>query len=328
MTTNPTYLYSKALIGILHLESIMSRQNENLMLASIIGAVLIAGIAFVPLMIAQVNADKTVINNCKIDKQTGTCEFDQTYKSKRGDIKVQNKIDASAIANGGNGNNGPVVDEQARNDISDLKQKDINQDTASDKLAADIANVNHTVSQNWNMTDQRLGQLADASNAQQGINENNTKLFDNLTATIAQLKTELADAITDIEGGNQSSGGGETPPVVNNTGNQTGNQSSGGGGEIPPVTNETGNQTGNQSGGGGEVPPVTNETGNQTGNQSGGGGEVPPVVTNETGNATGSGNATQPSGNVTGNVTNSTGGTPNGTIPALLAGLKQYFNLS
>jgi len=285
----------------------MSRQNVNLMLASIIGAVLIAGIAFVPLMIAQVNADKTVINNCKIDKQTGTCEFDQTYKSKRGDIKVQNKIDASAIANGGNGNNGPVVDEQARNDISDLKQKDINQDTASDKLAADIANVNHTVSQNWNMTDQRLGQLADASNAQQGINENNTKLFDNLTATVAQLKTELADAITDIEGGNQSSGGGETPPV-NNTGNQTGNQSSGGGGEV--------------------IPPVTNETGNQTGNQSGGGGEVPPVVTNETGNATGSGNATQPSGNVTGNVTNSTGGTPNGTIPALLTGLKNFFNLS
>ena len=215
------------------------------MLAAVIGAVLIAGIAMTPLLSVQIaSADKTIVNQCKIDKETGKCEFNQTYKSKRGDIKVKNEIDASNIISGGGNSNVSTVDQEARNDISDLR--------------TDLDSVNKTVSFNWNMTDQRLGQLADLSNIQNGpdgINANQSKFNQNVTTQLFELRQLVESAITDIT----NDSGPVIPPVTNDTGpvvNDTGPV-------IPPVTNDTGpvvNDTGPV------IPPVDNQTsGNDTG---------------------------------------------------------------
>lgn len=170
-----------------------------------LGIILVAGAVTLPLSF-QANADKTIVNNCKIDKQTGKCEFDQTYKSKRGDIKVQNRIDASNILNNNGSGGGGTVDQTARDGVTALQTKDVQQDSATEKVATD------------------------AKTALDNFNQSQTKVNENLSATIQQLKTELENAITDIVSGNQSSGG---------TGNESGNQSGGG-------TNETGgNQTNN-----------------------------------------------------------------------------------
>ena len=195
-------------------------------------AILLSSIAmFAGLQTQSAIADKTIVNQCKIDKDTGKCEFDQTYKSKRGDIKVKNEIDATNILQTGGGGGGNVsnVDQQARDRISTLETDNAALKTSNESAFKEIK-----------ILQDRVGQQADVLNT--------------LVANNATVFSMLDQAITDIEG-NQSTGGGGVPPINNTGGNESGGV----------VTNETGGGTGgNESGG-----VVTNETGGSTGNATG-----------------------------------------------------------
>ena len=199
---------------------------------------LVALMALAPTLSLSVMADKTVVNNCKIDKTTGKCEFDQTYKSKNGDIKVLNKIDASGVlgGGGGGGGNASTVDQQARDRISALETENTGLKDKVDLLTAS----NESAFKEIKIIQDRLSQDADIINT---LVENNATVFN-----------ALGNAITDVEG-NQSTGGGGG--VVTNESN--GGATNESGGVVPPVNNTGGggvtNSTGNESGG-----VVTNET--------------------------------------------------------------------
>ena len=230
---------------------------------------LVALMALAPTLSLSVMADKTVVNNCKIDKTTGKCEFDQTYKSKNGDIKVLNKIDASGVlgGGGGGGGNASTVDQQARDRISALETENTGLKDKVDLLTAS----NESAFKEIKIIQDRLSQDAD--------------LINTLVSNNATIFNALGNAITDVEG-NQSTGGGGGGGVVTNESN--GGATNESGGVVPPVNNTGGggvtNSTGNSSGG-----VVTNET-----NTGGGTNETGGVIANSTG--TNSTNATSTNG--------------------------------
>jgi hypothetical protein len=216
--------------------SLMNRFIFGILFLGIIGAMFV-GIN----SLQNVNADKTIVNKCEIDEETGKCEFDQTFKSKRGDIKVKNEIDASAIADGG-GNGGEVIDQTARDEAA--------------KANAGVDSLSANATRDFGIFDQRIGQLANI------FNENLSVSDANQSAQINALWNAVNEAITDIEGGNQST---PTEPPSNDTGEVPSNDT---GGVIPTPTNDTG----------GEVP--SNDTGEVPTNDTG---EVPGPITNDTG---------------------------------------------
>lgn len=169
----------------------MNKLVLGVLLLSIV-AVTTVGITSLPNTYADTR--KTIVNKCKIDEETGKCEFNQTYKSKKGDINVKNEIDASAISNGGSG--GGTVDQEARDSVA------------------------------------TLGTTVNNNNASQNaVNSEQDVQIANLTSQVNNILSMFEDAITDVDNstgiveppGNDTGGG---FPPTNDTGTG-GNETSG-----------------------------------------------------------------------------------------------------
>lgn len=252
----------------------MNRFIFGILLLAIIGAMFVG---ITSLQNTNAETKKKVVNNCITD-ENGKCVTKQIYKSKNGDIEVENNFDISQTVGGVNGSN-PTVDQLARDMINQLGNETQAQGAQIETLFETTENTDQRVttlednqsdiSQEITIINDRLGQQADTINT---LIANNVTLFE-----------MVEDAITDIENGN---GTVIIPPIDNET-NGGGNETNGNGG------NGTIPDNGNGNGGNGTIP---DNGGNGNGNETNGNTTIPDNGGNGDGNG---GNATDSGGNVT-----------------------------
>lgn len=272
----------------------MTNRNNKLLIAAV-GTILILGIMVLPLTMAQNAQAQSRKLTCDTTKD---CNIIIRRLRVGDDLIIQFKATPPAGGNGGNtGGGGPAVDQEARDDITDLKSADV-------QHTSDIATLQSEYSALQNRTS--------------ALESENQALKDNLTTTNSQLAINTV-AIAELQSAVQNITDANPFVDLNVTGGGEENQTGPGEPQQPPQGNETGetpgggeNQTTTPPIGGNESTP-TEPIDNQTapsppiGNESntGGGGnetEVIPPVENPEGNISIpiEGNATVP---IEGNVT-------------------------
>jgi hypothetical protein len=274
--------------------------NRKLMAGIFVGTVLILGIMIVPMTISHVNAQSKKLT-CDTTKD---CNIIIRRLHVGDDLIIQFK--ASPIAGGGGGGGtGPpasTVDQQARDDITQLQTSD----------AAQTNDIQRLQEQNVALQTENAGLKANVSTL------NDAMILQ--TQAIQELQTAVQN-ITDANPfvdlnvtGNQSQGepnplppqGNETTGTGENTTTTppvTGNES----GTNPPSNETTTNPpTGNESN---TIPPIDNQTGQPIGNitipvdnqtQPGEGNVTVPIEGNIT--LPGESNVTLPIDNSSGNI--------------------------